>query len=110
VEAPKPIGTTIQPIEQKQVKLALAARRPAAGRGNVGGMQVDSMQNAAIPKRTTVTVDTDSDSDGYTQVKRQRATSTGGVVARGRPRDLDRPEKGNQSLKTILKPSQAPQL
>ena len=75
-------------------------------------MQVDSQHALTVPKRTTVTIETDSDSDseGYTQVKRRRATSAGAVALRGRPRNIDRPEKGNQNIMTILTPTIASQL
>jgi hypothetical protein len=73
-------------------------------------MQVDSQHAPTVPKRTTVTIESDSDSEGYTQVKRRRATSAGAVALRGRPRNIDRPEKGNQNIMTILTPTIASQL
>jgi len=58
-------------------------------------MQVDSQHALTALKRTIVIAESDSDLEGYMQVKRMRATSARAAALRGRPRNINKPEKGN---------------
>ena len=117
-EVPRQVASIIAAATPKtgeeagKVKPILQAKMTAVHQGNASGMQVDSLQAPAILKRTTVTVDSEpeSDSDSYTQVKRRRATSARAAAPRGRPRNIDKPEKGNQNITTLWTPSLAYQL